>query len=169
MHACARECMPSGWHWRGRGGPAGWPYAPLSLNFSLNGQGSFACGSDLAGGLRVLPALSMRDTGEGCWGKSFSRENKSYSQNTTNQPVPHTHRHANMQTVWATNKDSLYYSLLNIFGVVYVCICVFVQCLVQKLYCYVNILHFDEVLLTPMGKIYSPGISGASVWQLLNK
>lgn len=65
MHACARECMPSGWHWRGRGGPAGWPYAPLSLNFSLNGQGSFACGSDLAGGLHLLPGPSMRDTGGG--------------------------------------------------------------------------------------------------------
>ncbi|KAL1273118.1 hypothetical protein QQF64_028980 [Cirrhinus molitorella] len=36
---------------------------------SLNGQGSFACGSDLAGGLRLLPGQSMRDTGGGCWGR----------------------------------------------------------------------------------------------------
>lgn len=47
--------------------------------------------------------------------------------------------------------------------------CLFVHLLVHKLSCYVNILQFDDVLLTPMGKIYSPGISGASVWQLLNK
>lgn len=65
----------------GRGGPAGRPYAPLSLRFSLNGQGSFACGSDLAGGLCPPPGPNMRDTGGGCRGES-------YSQNATNKFNP---------------------------------------------------------------------------------
>lgn len=90
MRACAWEFSPSGWHWRGRGGPTGRPYAPLSLSFSLNGQSSFACGSDLAGGLRLLPGPSMRDTGGGAGVGDFP-ERTSHIHKTPLINSAHTH------------------------------------------------------------------------------